>query len=165
MCNKNNTQKIYSDQEGMKEALKEAVKALKSGEIPIGAVICDDKNNIVARAYNMREINFDATAHAEVIAIREACKKIQNWRLKNFTLYVTVEPCPMCAGALYMSRIKRLVYGTTDWRAGGCESVFNIVNNPWLNHQIEVRAGVLEDECSLIIKKFFAEKRQRKNDK
>ena len=159
---KYNIQTIKNDKEGMIEALKEAQKAFLLGEIPIGAIICDEQNNIVARGHNLCELNFDPTAHAEMLAIKSACSKIKNWRLSNMTLYVTVEPCPMCAGALFQSRIKRLVYGATDWRAGGCESVFNIVNNPWLNHQIEVRAGVLEDECSFIVKKFFRQKRHKK---
>ncbi|WP_239480388.1 tRNA adenosine(34) deaminase TadA [Megamonas hypermegale] len=150
---------IHNDQEGMREALKEAQKAFNIGEIPIGAIICDDKGNIISRGHNLRETTFDATAHAEIVAIKKACQKLKNWRLSDLTLYVTIEPCPMCAGALFMSRIKRLVYGATDWRAGGCESVFNIVNNPYLNHQIETRAGVLEDECSSIVKNFFKQAR------
>ena len=150
---------IHNDQEVMREALKEAQKAFDIGEIPIGAIICDDKGNIISRGHNLRETTFDATAHAEIVAIKKACQKLKNWRLSDLTLYVTIEPCPMCAGALFMSRIKRLVYGATDWRAGGCESVFNIVNNPYLNHQIETRAGVLEDECSSIVKNFFKQAR------
>lgn len=154
---------IKNDIEGMKEALIEAKKAFAIGEIPIGAIICDDKGNIISRGHNLREKTFDATAHAEIVAIRKACTKLQNWRLSDLTLYVTVEPCPMCAGAIFSSRLKRLVYGATDWRAGGCESVFNIVNNHWLNHQTQIRAGVLEDECSLLVKKFFQTKRQNHN--
>lgn len=150
---------IHSDAEGMREALKEAAKAFRLGEIPIGAIICNKQGQIIARAHNLRETTFDATAHAEIIAIKKACQKIKNWRLCDLTLYVTIEPCPMCAGALFTSRIKRLVYGATDWRAGGCESVFNIVSNPYLPHQIEVRAGVLEDECSTIVKRFFQQRR------
>lgn len=154
---------IHNDKKGMLEALKEAKKAFILGEIPIGAIICNQEHRIIARAHNLCETNFDATAHAEILAIQIACKKLKNWRLSDLTLYVTVEPCPMCAGALYQSRIKRLVYGATDWRAGACESVFNVVNNPWLNHQIEVRAGVLEDECITLMKKFFALRRKREN--
>ena len=155
----NNVNVIHNDIEGMREALKEANKAFVLGEIPIGAIICDKYGNIIARGHNLRENTFDATAHAEIIAIKKACQKIHNWRLSNLTIYVTIEPCPMCAGALFISRIARLVYGATDWRAGGCESVFNIVNNPYLNHQIEVRAGVLEDDCRAILKRFFQSKR------
>ncbi len=157
----NQSIKITSDAEGIKQALIEAHKAFSLGEIPIGAVICDENNNIVARAHNLREQSHDATAHAEILAIQQACAAVKNWRLSNMTAYVTIEPCPMCAGALFMSRIKRLVYGAPEWRTGGCESVFNIVNNPWLNHQIEVRAGVLEDECTAIVKKFFQQQRTK----
>lgn len=154
---------IHNDYEGMQEALNEANKALKKNEIPIGAIICDKYGKIIARGHNLRETTHNALAHAEVIAIQKACKQIKNWRLSELTLYVTIEPCPMCAGAIFMSRLKRLVYGSTDWRAGACESVFNIVNNPWLNHQVQVRAGVLEDECADILKEFF--KNQRNKEK
>lgn len=150
---------ILNDNDGMSEALNEARKAFNLGEIPIGAIICDSHGKIIARAHNLREKTFDATAHAEVLAIREACEKLHNWRLTDCTLYVTLEPCPMCAGALFMSRIKRVVYGKADWRAGACESVFNIVNNPYLNHQIEVRAGVKEDDCIALLKQFFQNQR------
>lgn len=152
---------IHNDIEGMQEALIEAHKAFNKKEIPIGAIICDEQGKIIARGHNLRESYFDATAHAEIVAIRQACNKLKNWRLNNLTLYVTVEPCPMCAGAIFMSRLYRLVYGATDWRAGGCESMFNIVANPYLNHQTIVRAGVLEDECSAIVKKFFQQQRQK----
>lgn len=152
---------IHNDIEGMQEALIEAYKAFNKKEIPIGAIICDKQGKIIARGHNLRESYFDATAHAEIVAIRQACNKLKNWRLNNLTLYVTVEPCPMCAGAIFMSRLYRLVYGATDWRAGGCESMFNIVANPYLNHQTMVRAGILEDECSAIIKKFFQQQRQK----
>lgn len=145
----------------MQEALIEAHKALSQHEIPIGAIICDKSGKIIARGHNLREHNFDATAHAEIIAIRKACAKLKNWRLSNLTLYVTIEPCPMCAGAIFMSRLHRLVYGATDWRAGACESMFNIVNNPYLNHQVEIRAGVLEDACSSIVKEFFQQQRKK----
>lgn len=150
---------ITNDDEGMREALNEARKAFNLGEIPIGAIICDGKGKIIARAHNLRETTHDTTAHAEVLAIRQACQIINNWRLSDLTLYVTLEPCPMCAGALFMSRIKRVVYGKTDFRAGACESVFNIVNNPYLNHQIEVRAGIKEDECIALLQQFFKQQR------
>lgn len=150
---------ILNDNDGMTEALNEARKAFNLGEIPIGAIICDRYGKIIARAHNLREKTHDATAHAEVLAIKQACEKLQNWRLTDCTLYVTLEPCPMCAGALFMSRIKRVVYGKSDWRAGACESVFNIVNNPYLNHQIEVRAGVKEDDCIALLKQFFQNQR------
>ena len=142
----------------MKEALKEAQTAFDAGEVPIGAVLVDSTGVIVARAHNMRETWRDGTAHAEIIALREAAKKLGRWRLSGLTLYVTIEPCPMCAGALVMSRVDRVVYGATDAKAGACESLFNIVGHPALNHQLEMRAGVLEDECRAIMKRFFQER-------
>ena len=145
----------------MKEALKEAQAAFDAGEVPIGAVLVDPAGAIVARAHNMRETWRDGTAHAEIIALREAAKKLGRWRLSGLTLYVTVEPCPMCAGALVMSRVDRVVYGATDAKAGACESLFNIVGHPALNHQLEMRAGVLEDECRAIMKRFFQERRRK----
>ena len=109
----------------------------------------------------MREAWQDATAHAEVVAIREACKALGHWRLTDLTLYVTIEPCPMCAGAIVMSRISRLVYGGMDAKAGACESLFNIPGHPALNHRPEVTAGVLEDECIALVKKFFRARREK----
>jgi tRNA(adenine34) deaminase len=140
-------------------ALIEANKAFAVGEIPIGAVLVAG-SEVVAWAHNMRETWQDATAHAEVIVIREACRLLNRWRLTGTTLYVTIEPCPMCAGALVMSRIDRLVYGSSDYKAGGVESIFNIVQNDALNHQVAVTAGVRADECSAIMKRFFKERRQ-----
>lgn len=139
-------------------ALAEAEKAFAIGEIPIGAVLVAG-GEVIARAHNMRETWQDATAHAEVIVIREACRLLNRWRLTGTTLYVTIEPCPMCAGALVMSRIDRLVYGSSDYKAGGVESIFNIVQNDALNHQMAVTAGVRADECSAIMKGFFRAKR------
>lgn len=140
-------------------AMEEAQKAYDVGEIPIGAVLVMD-NQVIARAHNMRESWHDATAHAEVIAIREACKTLHRWRLTGATLYVTIEPCPMCAGALVMSRIDRLVYGSPDYKAGAVESLFNVVQNPALNHRLEVTAGVRADECTAIMKDFFRQRRK-----
>ena len=140
-------------------ALEEAQKAYDLGEVPIGAVLVMD-NQVIASAYNMRESWHDATAHAEVIAIREACNSLRRWRLTGATLYVTIEPCPMCAGALVMSRIDRLVYGSPDYKAGAVESLFNIVQNPALNHRLEVTAGIRADECTAIMKDFFRQRRK-----
>ncbi len=140
-------------------ALEEAQKAYELGEVPIGAVLVMD-NQVIASAHNMRESWHDATAHAEVIAIREACNSLRRWRLTGATLYVTIEPCPMCAGALVMSRIDRLVYGSPDYKAGAVESLFNIVQNPALNHRLEVTAGVRADECTAIMKDFFRQRRK-----
>lgn len=143
----------------MRLALDEAMKAKDLGEVPIGAVIVDKDGNLISAGYNLRETNSDATAHAEMIAIQIACKKLSRWRLNNLTLYVTLEPCPMCAGALVACRISRLVYGIYDSRAGACESIFNITNNPALNHRIDVRAGVLEYECKSLLQQFFQARR------
>lgn len=140
-------------------ALEEARKAYDLGEVPIGAVLVMD-NQVIASAHNMRESWHDATAHAEVIAIREACNSLRRWRLTGATLYVTIEPCPMCSGALVMSRIDRLVYGSPDYKAGAVESLFNIVQNPALNHRLEVTAGVRADECTAIMKDFFRQRRK-----
>ena len=143
----------------MRLALDEAMKAYKLGEVPIGAVIVDQDGDLISAGHNLRETKNDATAHAEMIAIQIACQKLNRWRLKDLTLYVTLEPCPMCAGALVASRISRLVYGVYDSKAGACESIFNITNNPNLTHRIEVRAGVLEFECNQILQKFFEDRR------
>lgn len=140
-------------------ALEEARVAFDLGEVPIGAVLVVN-DEILARAHNMRETWHDATAHAEVILIQETCKKLGRWRLTGATLYVTIEPCPMCAGALVMSRIDRLVYGSPDYKAGAVESLFNIVQNPALNHRLEVTAGVRADECTAIMKDFFRQRRK-----
>lgn len=149
---------MVNDNFYMQEALKEAQKAAELGEIPIGAVLVVE-DEIIARAHNMREVWQDGTAHAEIIVIREACQKLNRWRLTGATLYVTVEPCPMCAGAIVMSRVSRLVYGTTDSKAGAAESLFNIVDNPALNHRTQVVAGVCSEECANIMKEFFRKKR------
>lgn len=143
-------------------ALDEAQKAYDIGEVPIGAVLIMD-GQVVASGHNMRESWHDATAHAEMIAIREACQKLGRWRLTGLTLYVTIEPCPMCAGALVMSRVDRLVYGSADAKAGAIESIFNIAQNEALNHSMMVTAGIRADECALIMKNFFRQRR-KKND-
>ena len=142
-------------------ALEEARKAYDMGEIPIGAVLVLD-GQIVASGHNMREIWHDATAHAEIIVIREACQKLGRWRLSGAILYVTIEPCPMCAGALVMSRIDRLVYGSSDYKAGAVESIFNIVQNDALNHSMIVASGVRSDECAGIMRDFFRSRRKNK---
>lgn len=143
-------------------ALAEAEKAYALGEVPIGAVLTLN-GEVVAVAHNMRETWHDATAHAEIIVIRQACEKLKRWRLTGAVLYVTIEPCPMCAGALVMSRIDRLVYGSSDYKAGAVESIFNVVQNPALNHSLTVTAGVRADECSAIMKQFFKQRRRKPN--
>ena len=142
----------------MELALQEARQAAKQGEVPVGAVIVKD-GQVIAKAHNMREQWLDATAHAEVIAIREACAKLQNWRLPGCTLYVTVEPCPMCAGAIYNSRIDTVIFGCRDSRAGAVESLFNVLSHPLLNHQPQVIGGILEDRCADAVRRFFANRR------
>lgn len=145
-------------------ALIEAQKAYDMGEIPIGAVLVDESGVVVAAGHNLREKNHDATAHAEMEVIREGCEKLGRWRLSGTTLYVTIEPCPMCAGALMNGRVDRLVYGSAESKFGAVESLFNIVNNPVLNHRMEVTAGVLEDECRNIMKDFFKMRREQRKE-
>ena len=142
-------------------ALDEARKAYEIGEIPIGAVLVMN-DEVVAKGHNMREIWHDATAHAEMIVIRESCQKLKRWRLTGATLYVTIEPCPMCAGALVLSRVDRLVYGSSDYKAGAVESIFNIVQNDALNHSMVVAPGVRSDECAEIMRDFFRSRRKNK---
>ena len=147
------------DREYMAMALDEARLAMDSGEVPVGAVLIDDEGGVLVRAHNLRETERDATAHAEILAIREACGRLSRWRLSGCTLYVTLEPCPMCAGAIMAARISRLVYGATDARAGAVESVFNIPGHPSLAPSPEITAGVMEDECKTLLQKFFAARR------
>lgn len=142
----------------MNMALFEAQQAFEEDEVPIGAVIVKD-GVVISKAHNLRETLKDPTAHAEILAIRKASEVLDSWRLMDCELYVTIEPCPMCAGALVLSRIKRLIYGAADPKAGACGSVMDIVQNPLLNHRLDVTPGVLEQECSEIIKKYFKMKR------
>ena len=142
----------------MRVALQEAADAAALGEVPVGAVLVMD-GVIVAKAHNMKETWLDPTAHAEIIAIRSACKQLKRWRLSGATLYVTLEPCPMCAGAIVHSRIDRLVYGAKDPKAGAVDSLFNMLQNDALNHQLAVRSGVLAAECGDLLKEFFQMKR------
>jgi tRNA(adenine34) deaminase len=147
------------DEYFMKIALDEALKAFEEDEVPIGAVVVRERE-IIAKAHNLRESLNDPTAHAEIIAIREAAEKLSSWRLIDCNLYVTIEPCPMCAGAIVQSRIKRLIYGAKDPKAGAVDSVMNIVDNPNLNHSVEVTSGILQYECSNIMKEYFRGKRK-----
>lgn len=144
----------------MQLALEQAQLAFDLGEVPIGAVLVVD-GEVVARAHNRRETWHDATAHAELMVIQEACRTLGRWRLSGATLYVTVEPCPMCAGAMVLARIDRVVYGATDPKAGAAESLFNIVSNQTLNHRLQVTAGVMEEECRNIMKAFFRQRRKK----
>lgn len=142
----------------MKEALNEAYKAYKIKEVPVGAVIVRN-GEIVGRGFNQKETMKDATLHAEISAIKDACGNLGGWRLPGCTMYVTLEPCSMCAGALVNARVERLVIGASDPKTGACGSVLNIVQEKKLNHQIDVQSGVLEKDCSDIIKTFFAKLR------
>lgn len=145
----------------MKEALREARKAYALGEVPIGSVVVLD-GEIIGRGHNLREVLKDSTCHAEIIAMREAAQKIGDWRLSGTTLYSTIEPCPMCAGALVQFRVKTLVYGAADLKAGAVDSLLDLVRDPRFNHRVEVVSGVLEQECADIVRQFFRELRQSK---
>lgn len=146
----------------MKEALKEAKKAYEKEEIPVGAIIVKD-NKIIARAYNVKEEKKDTTKHAEIIAIQKASKKLESWRLTDCDIYVTLEPCSMCAGALIQSRIRKVYIGTMDKKTGACGSVLNLLEDYKFNHKVEVENGILEEECEKILKEFFKELRNKKN--
>lgn len=148
----------------MKEALVEAAKAKAFGEIPIGAVIEKD-GQIIGRGHNLTESIKDPTAHAEMIAIRQAVETLGGWRLTGCSMYVTIEPCSMCAGALVWSRMTNLYIGAMDPKAGACGSVFNLVQSEQLNHRVNVETGIMEEECSKIVKEFFAHLRNIKKNK
>lgn len=152
---------MIMDETFMREALKEALKAYEINEVPIGAVIVRN-GEVVGRGFNQKETLKDATLHAEVTAIRDACRNLGGWRLPGCTMYVTLEPCAMCAGALVNARVERLVIGTRDLKTGACGSVMNIVQMDNLNHQVEVEFGVLEEECTSLIKDFFLNLRKYK---
>ncbi|MBO4235687.1 MAG: tRNA adenosine(34) deaminase TadA [Firmicutes bacterium] len=138
----------------MEEALTEAKKAFELGEVPVGAVIVKE-GKVIARAHNLTETSKDPTAHAEILAIRKAAEELGGWRLTGCSMYVTLEPCSMCAGALVWSRMDSLYIGTKDPKAGACGSVFNIAESERLNHRIHVEYGLMEDECSEILREFF----------
>jgi len=156
---KKNSEEIF-----MKEAIKEAKKAFKKNEVPVGAVVVKN-NKIIAKAHNLNITTNDPTAHAEILALRKASKILRNYRLTDCEIYVTLEPCPMCAGAMVYARIKRLVYATDDPKSGCCKSVLNIVNNKKLNHRIEVTSGVCKQESEKLLKTFFKKLRIEKNEK
>lgn len=145
----------------MNEALKQAKKAMFLNEVPIGCVIVYE-NNIIARGYNRRNTDKNTLAHAELIAIRKASKKIGDWRLEDCTMYITLEPCQMCAGAIVQARIPRVVIGCMNEKAGCAGSVLNILQMKEFNHQVEIERGILEQKCSEIIKKFFSDMRKNK---
>jgi tRNA(adenine34) deaminase len=142
----------------MEEALRAAQRALEAGEVPVGAVVvCDGK--IVGRGWNRNISDCDPTAHAEMVALREAGANIGNHRLEECALFATIEPCPMCAGALVHARIRRLVYGADDAKAGAVQSVMQVLNHPRLNHRMEVRGGVLAGRCAEVLQTFFKSRR------
>ncbi|CAJ1317209.1 tRNA adenosine(34) deaminase TadA [Paenibacillus nuruki] len=144
----------------MREAIAEARKAEQLGEVPIGAIVVKD-NMIVGRGYNLRETSFDATAHAEIIAIRQASESLGAWRLLDCTLYVTLEPCPMCAGAIVQSRVPTVVYGTVDPKAGCAGTLMNLLQEPRFNHRTEIITDILQPECALLLTDFFKQLRLR----
>ncbi len=147
----------------MRLALGEARLAATHGDVPIGAVVVDARGTVVGRGRNRRELCGDPTAHAEVEALRDAARALGRWRLDELTMVVTLEPCPMCAGALVNARIKRLVYGCHDPKAGAVASLFVIGRDPRLNHRFEVQSGVLADECAEQLRSFFAARRPRRD--
>lgn len=142
----------------MREALAEARRAFALGEVPIGAVVVRD-GEIIGRGYNRRETGKDPTAHAEILALREAAARLGGWRLPRTIVYVTIEPCPMCAGALVQARIEHLVYGAPDPKGGGIDSLYNIGQDPRLNHRFTVTRGVLAEECAALMQEFFRQRR------
>ena len=147
----------------MLEALAEARRAAELGEVPVGAVVVVG-GEIVARAHNLREGLRDASAHAELLAMREAARRLGDWRLNAATVYVTVEPCPMCAGALVQFRVGRLVYGARDPKAGAVDSLLDLVRDPRFNHRVQVVGGVLEGECAAVLQCFFGALRKARRD-
>jgi tRNA(adenine34) deaminase len=144
--------------DSMQLALDQARLAAMHGDVPVGAVVIDQAGTVLASACNEREIRHDPTAHAELLALREASRQLRSWRLTGLTLVVTLEPCTMCAGALVLARIARLVFGAFDPKAGAVSSLFDVVRDPRLNHRVDVRGGVLEAECGALLKDFFADR-------
>jgi tRNA(adenine34) deaminase len=142
-------------EDSMRLALEQARMAASHGDVPVGAVVIDQAGKVLAAAGNEREIRHDPTAHAELLALREASRRLRSWRLSGLTLVVTLEPCTMCAGALVLARVARLVFGAFDPKAGAVSSLFDVVRDPRLNHRVDVRSGVLEAECSALLKDFF----------
>ncbi|MDF2607806.1 MAG: tRNA specific adenosine deaminase [Bacillales bacterium] len=153
---------MEKDKYFMQEAIKAANDAEQIGEVPIGAIVVYE-DNIIGRGYNLRETNQKSTDHAEIIAINEACKTLGTWRLENTTIYITLEPCPMCAGAIIQSRIPRVVFGALDPKGGCGGSIHNLLNEEKFNHRCEVINGVMADECGALLSNFFKEIRSKKS--
>jgi tRNA(adenine34) deaminase len=150
---------MMTDDQWMQIALEEARAAAAAGDVPVGAVVVGSDGSLIAKGRNRRELDNDPTAHAEVIALREAAQSIGHWRVEA-TLFVTQEPCPMCAGALVNARVKRLVYGCPNPKAGAVATLYQIVTDPRLNHRMEVTGGVLATECAAVLSQFFADLRR-----
>jgi tRNA(adenine34) deaminase len=148
------------DESFMRRALREAQRAELQGEVPVGAVVVRD-GKVIARAHNRPLGLSDPSAHAEILALRRAAKKLANYRLNGCDLYVTIEPCAMCAGAIIQARLRRVVYGTPDSKAGACGSALAVLNHPKVNHQVEAVSGVLADECAEILREFFRSRRRK----
>lgn len=144
----------------MRMAIERAREAGAAGDIPIGAVVVDSRGEVIAAGFNSREVDSDPTAHAEILALRSAGKFLNNWRLTGCTIYVTLEPCPMCAGAISMSRISRLVFGAWNDEYGASGSRWDLVRDQRLNHQVEVIPAIMESECASLVQEFLAEKRK-----
>ena len=148
------------DEYFMREALVEAEKAHQAGEVPVGAVVVDKEGKIIGRGHNLVVAGHDPSGHAEIIALKNASQNLKNYRLDNCTIYVTLEPCPMCSGAIIGARLARLVYGAKDQKAGAAESVFKLFDEKRVNHHTDVTAGVLEEDCLRILQSFFVELRK-----
>ena len=153
---------VKNDEYYMRLAIKEALKADKIDEVPIGCVIVLN-DEVIARGYNKREKLENSLAHAEIVAINKACKKINSWRLEDATMYITLEPCAMCSGAIIQSRIKKVIYGAYDYRFGAHKSIVNLFDVKF-NHQVDIKGGLLEEECSSLIKNFFRRLRVEKKN-
>jgi len=152
------------DQRFMKLAIDQAFIAADNGDVPVGTVIVFE-GIVIAKAHNQRQLLNDPTAHAEIIALTQAAEAVGNWRLNGCTIYVTLEPCPMCAGALVMARIDRLVFGCEDPKAGACGSLYNIVQDERLNHSVDITSGVLDTECGQVLSNFFKVRRDENTNK
>ena len=157
------TDQKLEDERWMQVALEEARLAAQKGEVPVGAVVVHE-GKLLVKSHNLREINKDPLAHAELLAIAQAAEMLDRWRLIDCTLYVTLEPCPMCAGAIVNSRLDRIVFGASDPRAGSCGSIMNIVEDERLNHRPAVTRGILQPACSEILSNFFRDLRARRKD-
>ena len=151
------------EEKNMKAAIKQARKAEALGEVPIGCVI-EYEGKIIARGYNRRIVDKTVLAHAEILAIRKACRRMGDWRLEGCTMYVTLEPCPMCAGAIVQARIPKVVIGCMNPKAGCAGSVLNMLHEPGFNHQVEVESGVLQEECSQMLTEFFKNLRKKRKE-